>query len=126
MDRKVYPSDITREQFAPLKPMLEGAKHRTAPRKVDLYDIFCAILYLLKQGCTWRALPGDLPRWTTVRYYFDQWSAAGEDGTSLLEQALKKSGEASARGGGTGSADVVWHRGRTKREEHRHGARERL
>jgi transposase len=58
---------------------------------MDLYDIFCAVLYLLKQGCTWQAIPGDFPRWTTVRYYFDQWSAAREeDGTSLLERALKK------------------------------------
>lgn len=124
MERKVYPSDITREQFACLRPMLENAKHQTAPRKVDLYDIFCAILYLLKQGCTWRALPGDLPRWTTVRYYFDQWSAAGEEGTSLLERALKKSGEASARGRRAAGAAVVGHRGRAKREEHGHGARE--
>ena len=98
MSRKIYPSDITREQFALVKRMLEDAKHRTAPRKMDLYDIFCAILYVMKQGCTWRAIPGDFPRWTTVRYYFDQWSAADEEGISLLERALKKSGATRAQG----------------------------
>ena len=42
MNRKAYPSDISREQFAPLLPLLESARKRTAPRQVDLYDVFCA------------------------------------------------------------------------------------
>jgi len=42
MNRKTYPSDISRTQFAPLLPLLESARKRTAPRKVDLYDVFCA------------------------------------------------------------------------------------
>lgn len=96
MERKVYPSDISRERFEVIRGMLESAKHRTAPRKKDLYDVFCAILYLLKNGCTWRALPGDFPKWNIVRYYFDQWTALKADGYSLLEQALKKSGQARA------------------------------
>ncbi|CDN14749.1 Mobile element protein [Richelia intracellularis] len=29
-----------------------------------------AILYVLCQGCTWRALLGDLPPWSTVYGYF--------------------------------------------------------
>ena len=32
-----------------------------------------AILYLLKEGCQWHSLPHDLPRWSTVRTYFDRW-----------------------------------------------------
>src|SRR3982074_368298 len=107
--------------------MLESARHKTSPREVDLYDVFCAILYLLKNGCTWRAIPGDFPGWTTVRYYFDQWSRQGtEDGTSLLERALKKSGQARARGQRTGGQDDVLHRGRAKRQNDRDGAAKRL
>ena len=34
-------SDISREQFAPLLPLLESARKRTAPRQVDLYDVSC-------------------------------------------------------------------------------------
>ena len=96
MERKAYPSDISRKQFEAIRPMLEGAKRRTAPRRVDLYDVFCAILYLLKNGCTWRAIPGDFPNWHLVRYYFDHWTTTRTDGYSLLEQALKKSGQARA------------------------------
>ena len=46
-----YPSDISREQFARILPFLESARRRTKPRTVDLYDVFCGVLYLLKSGC---------------------------------------------------------------------------
>ena len=56
-----YPSDISREQFARILPTLESARRRTKPRTVDLYDVFCGVLYLLKSGCQWRMLPADFP-----------------------------------------------------------------
>lgn len=40
-----YPSDITREEFEIIRKELESAKKRARPRKMDLYDIFCGILY---------------------------------------------------------------------------------
>jgi transposase len=127
MDRKRYPSDISRRQFAPIRDLLESAKHKTRPRQVDLYDIFCAILYLLKNGCVWRALPSDYPCISTVRYYFDQWSAVrnGQD-SSLLEQALKKSSGARTRAQWTSAVDDLLHRGCAKRQEYRYGAVQRL
>ncbi len=45
-----YSSDISREQFELIRTDLEGIRKRTKPRKVDLYDIFCALLYTLKMG----------------------------------------------------------------------------
>jgi transposase len=74
MSRKHYPSDISREKFAQVQGLLEGSKKRTCPRQVDVYDVFCAILYLLKNAAVWRALPSDFPPASTVRYYFDNWS----------------------------------------------------
>ena len=41
-------------------------------------DIFCAILYLLKEGCSWRAIPHDFPKWQNVRYHYDTWAAPDE------------------------------------------------
>ena len=64
--RTEYPSDISREQFAQIQPILESARKKTKPRTVDLYDVFCAVLYVLRTGCQWRALPHDFPKWTTV------------------------------------------------------------
>ena len=47
MNRKHYPSDISREQFERIRGALESIRHKTRPKQVDLYDVFCAILYLL-------------------------------------------------------------------------------
>ena len=93
--RKSYPSDVSREQFERIRPLLESVRKRTKPRTVDLYEVFNAVLYLLKSGCQWRMLPPGFPNWVTVYSYFAKWSAVGEDGVSALERALKKSvGEA--------------------------------
>ena len=92
--RKQYDSDITREQFEVIRPLLESARKSTKPRTVDLYDVFCATLYVLKSGCQWRMIPGDFPKWRTVYSYFQIWSEVPNDSRhSLLEIALKKSGQ---------------------------------
>jgi len=94
MERKRYGSDLTREQYEAIRPLLEDARKKTRPRQVDLYDVLCAILYVLKEGCRWRALPHDFPRWDRVYKYFQQWNwNPSEETPSLLEQALKKSGD---------------------------------
>ncbi len=91
--RTPYPSDISREQFESLRELLEQARKKTKPRTVDLYEVFCAILYVLKSGCQWRMLPSDFPKWQLVYKYFRQWNTRpAEDVPSLLEQALKKCG----------------------------------
>ncbi|MCT3587265.1 IS5 family transposase [Levilactobacillus brevis] len=86
-----YPSNITRQQFEVIRPELENFHQRTKPRQVDLYDVFCAILYILKNGSQWRALPHDFPKWQTVYTYFRLWSQqSAPTEPSLLDQALKK------------------------------------
>jgi transposase len=88
--RKRYPSDVTREQFKEIEPILLSARKKTRPRELDLYDVFCAILYLLKSGCQWRMIPSDFPDWHNVYAYFRIWSYKEKDKRSLLEQVLKK------------------------------------
>jgi transposase len=87
-----YPSDITREQFEVIRTDLERAKKTTKPRKVDLYDVFCAILYIVKGGIQRRMLPSDYPNWKLVYYYYTVWSSKQEDGSTLLTEILKKVG----------------------------------
>ena len=94
MQRKVYPSDITRGQFEIIRPILESAQKKTKPRKIDQYDVFCGLLYLLKSGCQWRMLPSDFPQWKLVHYYFTVWSSKkGKNTPSTLEEVLKKIGQ---------------------------------
>ena len=88
--RKPYPSDVTREQFDWIENTLEIGTKKTRPRKYDLYDIFCAVLYLLKEGCTWRGLPHDFPPWECVYYYFAKWTKPDEKGKTLVDKALRR------------------------------------
>lgn len=93
----MYPSDITRTQFEAIRPLLESAKKKTKPRKYDLYDIFCALLYIVKSCCQWDMLPSDFPHYKSVHYYFRVWGFKKNKKTaSVLEEVLKKIGRARA------------------------------
>lgn len=93
MERRIYPSDITKDQFEIIRQLLESTKKKTKPRKHDLYDIFCALLYILKSCCQWDMLPSDFPHYKTVHYYFRIWGKKKNKKTpSILEEVLKKIG----------------------------------
>ncbi|NKC11212.1 MAG: IS5 family transposase [Gammaproteobacteria bacterium] len=96
--RQKYPSDITCEQFQHILPILESARKKTSPRTVDLYEVFCAVLYRLKSGCQWRMIPYDFPKGKTVYAYYPIWSeVTGDNPPSVLERALKKNQGGAAR-----------------------------
>lgn len=90
MKTQTYPCDITRKQFEGIRLILESARKKTRPRTIDLYDVFNAVLYLLKSGCQWRMLPKEYPKWRTVHAYFTIWRTPDEDGKSILDVCLKK------------------------------------
>jgi transposase len=69
---------------------LKPARKAAHPRKYGLYDIFCAVLYVLKEGCTWRGLPHDFPQWNIVYHYYHLGSAAEKNGgASLFDRILQ-------------------------------------
>lgn len=78
MNRKPYPSDLTEEQWLLLKGWLPDAKPGGRARDTDLREVVNALLYVLRNGCTWRSLPHDFPHWRTVYGYFRAWI---QDGT---------------------------------------------
>jgi len=92
--RKTYPSDITREQFEKIHPLLESVRKKTRPRRLDLYDVFCGVLYVLKSGCQWNMLPSEFGNYKTVHKYFMQWNEEKKIGKkrqpSILDEILKK------------------------------------
>lgn len=86
MDREPYPSDLSDEQWALLKPMITGWKQdrvaRSAtgdPGSCDLREVVNAIFYQNRTGCQWRYLPHDLPSWSAVFYNFTLWRQDGLD-----------------------------------------------
>jgi transposase len=75
-----------------IRLLLESGRKRMAPRKTTLYEVFRAVLYILKSGCQWRMPPEGFPKWQLVHDYWRLWSQSVEGSPGLLERALKKSG----------------------------------
>ncbi len=74
---QVYPSDITDEQWDAIRDMIPCARRGGRPRKINIRIIINAVLYLNKNGCTWRSLPVNFPPWQTVYDYFRKWIHEG-------------------------------------------------
>lgn len=84
---KAYTSNLTRDQFELIEPLLPAAKPGGRPRTVCLWFVLNAIFYLVAQGCSWRDLPGDFPAWQTVYTYYRNWV---KDGTwDTLHERLR-------------------------------------
>ena len=75
-----YSTDLTDEQWAMIRPLVERQRHMGRPTEVNLREVINALLYQVRTGCQWRLLPTDFPNWNTVRYYFD---AGTLDGTFI-------------------------------------------
>ncbi len=87
MTRPRYPTDVTDRQWGLLAPLIPPAKAGGRPRSADMREVMNAILYVDRNGITWRALPHDLPPWRTVYHYFRAWRL---DGTwERLHDALR-------------------------------------
>ena len=83
--------DPSREQFEHVRPLLEQVRKRTKTNSPELYDVWCAVLYRVRTGCSWASLPGEFPKPATVYWYFVRWGALRHESVGLLEQALWKS-----------------------------------
>jgi transposase len=88
--RKAYPSDIIREQIEIIRYTLESAKKATRPRAIDIYEIFCAVLYRIREGCRWRSLPHDFPKWEICCYHYNEWRKSFNNEEGVLDRALRE------------------------------------
>ncbi len=70
---KGYSSNLTQAQWELLESLIPPAKPGGRSRRVEIWAVLNAILYVLTQGCTWRNLPADFPNWQTVYTYFRNW-----------------------------------------------------
>ena len=71
---KNYTSDLRAQDWERIEPLIVVRRRSKWP----LLEVVNGILYVLKNGCGWRDLPGEFPCWNTVHYYFAKW---GTDGT---------------------------------------------
>ena len=66
MDARLFP--VTPEFFdKEIRPLIEEAYiWKGRPPMLSHYPVFCALLYVLRVGCPWRALPKCYGNWHTL------------------------------------------------------------
>jgi putative transposase len=71
--QEAYPRELTDKEWKILEKLLPpGSKLGRPPRYNKR-----AILYLVREGRTWRGLPQDFPPYRIVFYYFAKWQEQG-------------------------------------------------
>lgn len=88
-ERRSYQSDLTDEQWAVIEALLpvKGTK-KGRPRKYSHREMFNALFYVIRTGCTWRDLPHDFPKWQAVYAYMRRLE---EDGSfKRINDALRE------------------------------------
>ncbi len=92
---KRYPSDLSDAEWALTAHFFAGYR----PLSATIREIVQACLYLVAEGCRWRALPRDFPPWQTVRWWWDRfrregvWEAASRALTSAARTAAGRNAE---------------------------------
>jgi putative transposase len=77
MARTPYPSDLTDEQWKLVEPHIPPERWGGRTRSVGMREVVNGIMYLVRTGCPWRAIPRDLPNWNTCRHYYDRFRRDG-------------------------------------------------
>lgn len=79
MKRKPYPSDVSDEQWALIEAVLPPPKQGRSgrPRQWSKREVFNALLYQARNGCSFRALPHEFPPWAVVWDHFRRWRDNG-------------------------------------------------
>lgn len=91
MPRQAYPTDVSDAEWAILEPLVPRPLPGGRPSRHARREIVNAILYVLRTGCQWRAVPHDLPPWGTVWWYFRRWREAGvwEQVNTVLRERVR-------------------------------------
>jgi transposase len=83
-----FPTRLTDEQWAIVEPLVPANKPGGRPPKYSRRELLDAMIYAVRQGCTWRALPSEFPHWNTAFWYYKEWQ---KDGTwDRIEDALRR------------------------------------
>ena len=65
---------MTKKQFAKIERFMPVARKKSS---ISNYQFMCALLYIIENGCKWRALPKKYGNWHTIYVRFNRWSKNG-------------------------------------------------
>jgi putative transposase len=75
--QRVYPTEMTDEQWHIIRRCLPPSPPIGADRSVDMRRIVDGIFYVSRSGCQWRLLPKTYENWSTTYGYFNRWCKDG-------------------------------------------------
>jgi transposase len=83
-----FPARLTDEQWAIVEALVPANKPGGRPPKYTRPELLDAMIYAVRPGCAWRALPREFPHWNTAFWYYKKWQ---KDGTwDRIEDALRR------------------------------------
>lgn len=65
---------LTEKQFAKIEHLMPIPRRKP---EISNYDFLCALLYIIENGCKWRALPNEYGNWHTIYVKFNRWCKNG-------------------------------------------------
>jgi len=75
--RRPYPCDLTDAEWQVLEPLIPVVRPGGRPRAHPDREVIDAMLYVLRGGIAWRALPHEYPPWKTAYHDFRLWRLDG-------------------------------------------------
>jgi transposase len=99
MKRQGYKSDLTDAEWALLERHIPKPLPNGRPAKWERREIVNTMLYVVRNGIPWEALPNDFPPWKTVYDYFRTWRNNGlwERVNAELRQMVREQAGRSAQ-----------------------------
>jgi transposase len=76
-NRKLYPSDVSDEEWAFVAPYLALVREDAPQRNHELREVFNGLRWIVRTGSAWRYMPHDLPPWEAVYQQTRRWLSAG-------------------------------------------------
>ena len=67
MERQIYPSDVSDEEWDFVASYLTLMTEEAPQREHDLREVFNGLRWIVRTGAQWRMMPHDLPPWVVVQ-----------------------------------------------------------
>ena len=80
---------INRKEFEKIKNLMPIARK---PTKISNQQFLNALLYMIENGCKWRAMPKKFGNWHTIYMRFSRWAKNGTI-RKIFEELQKKAKE---------------------------------
>jgi|688.fasta_scaffold678549_1 putative transposase len=91
-----YPSDLSDKEFSIINSFYDDQRGRQGrPPSRQLRELWNAMFYILRSGCSWRMLPKEFPPWRTVYKHFRLLRISGKLDTIMraLNEKVRESCE---------------------------------